>query len=198
MDMQSSELEIEQQAVVKNELESFADADLQLISGFPNIAMQNVTSPLSLNTSWPQFFRELATGSAQGRSSPVTQQMVISNNAVAGNGFGNDDELSATPTGEGVDMHFQSIGRRSLARGEALALPTAVAKAPFEQIVEWIVPDTRTETGAIIRRDRSGNRDDEDVAWDAICFKNPFPFAMTTAPALITNQRAFAGQQVST
>jgi hypothetical protein len=56
---------------------------------------------------------------------------VISQQAIASN-VGSPDggiDLSAIPTGEGVDLHYHSIGRQTLAEGESLALETASAKA---------------------------------------------------------------------
>jgi hypothetical protein len=52
-------LVLQQKAVVKNELESLEGAELQRISGFPSIQFANVTSPLSLRTTWTQFFQQL-------------------------------------------------------------------------------------------------------------------------------------------
>jgi hypothetical protein len=38
---------------------------------------------------------------------------------------------------------------------------------------------------------------DEDAPWDAVKFKNPLPFAMTTGPAMIQDLGRFAGQRLS-
>lgn len=45
-------LELQQKAVIKNELTDLQDTEIQLISGFPNISFGHVTSPLSATTSW--------------------------------------------------------------------------------------------------------------------------------------------------
>ncbi len=75
--------------------------------------------------------------------------------------------LGATPAGEGVDLHYQSIGTRTLADGDTLALTVAKGKAEYERIVEWLVPDGRNAYG---QPDGSGG---EGEVWDALKFKNP-------------------------
>ncbi|MFW6171107.1 MAG: hypothetical protein ACODAD_11500, partial [Planctomycetota bacterium] len=108
-------------------------------------------------------------------------------------------DMSAIPMGEGVDLHYQPIGKRTLKEGDSLALSIASGQAKYERIVEWIIPDTRDANGRFITEHR--RRDDpekyEDDAWDAVRFKNPLDFPMTTAPAMITADSRFNGQQLS-
>jgi hypothetical protein len=106
--------------------------------------------------------------------------------------------LGAAPVGEGVDLHYQSIGKRTLAEGEALDLSVARAKADYERIVEWLVPDTRNEHGQHVdRRGQEPEEESGDSAWDALKFKNPFTFAMTTGPATVVADGKFNGQRTS-
>lgn len=192
------QLMLRQKAVLKNELADILEADIQLISGFPSIEFSHVISPLSLQTTWSQFFNQLARevrpGHGSGRQM-VTQQRVMSNVAASQP----MPDMSAIPMGRGVDLHYQPIGKRTLKEGDSLALPVASGKAPYERIVEWIVPDTRDANGRFISDHR--RRDDpekyQDAAWDAVRFKNPLEFPMTTAPAMITANGHFNGQQLS-
>jgi hypothetical protein len=77
-------------------------------------------------------------------------------------------------------MHYQSIGKRTLAEGDALTLTVARGESAYERIVEWLVPDTRNEYGQHVGR--SGDEGDEshDTAWDALLSsrqstrRNPF------------------------
>jgi hypothetical protein len=181
-------LTVEQSAVVKNELRDLKDVEVSLISGFPSVQFANVTSPLSVRTSWAQFLQEL--GQRRGRL-PDSAENVVSQQAVAPSGPLNLD-LSALPSGEGVDVHYQSIGKRTLGEGEALSLTVAKAKGPYERIVEWLVPDTRNEYGVY-----RGDDEETDSAWDALRFKNPFEFPMTTGPALVTADGKFNGQRTA-
>jgi hypothetical protein len=188
-------LTVEQSAVVRNELADLDDTAVFLISGFPSTQFAHVTSPLSASTTWATFFQELKQRIEPGYDSTSN---VISQLAVApGSPVGVD--LSATPSGEGVDLHYQAIGKRKLAEGESLALTTARGKAAYERIVEWLVPDTRDADGAFVGRRRGEDPDGyEDAAWDALRFKNPLDFPMTTAPAMVVANGRFNGQRLST
>jgi hypothetical protein len=109
-------------------------------------------------------------------------------------------DLSAQPAGEGVDLYYHSIGKRSMKEGEALALDVATGQGAYERIIEWRVPDTRDEWGRPYdqnnyeyQRQQHPERFDDSV-WDAVRFKNPLGFPMTTAAATIVAKGHFNGQ----
>lgn len=194
----SEKLVIEQKAVIKNELESLEGVRVYLISGFPSMEFSHVTSPLSLRTTWASFFQELAQrpGSGGGARGQVVLQQIAMNYVPPTA----TPDFSATPMGEGPDVHYQPAGELTLAEGDALVLPVASGTTDYERIVEWIVPDTRTENGRRIN-DYQRNQDPEkyrDAAWDAVRFKNPLEFPMTTAPAMTVAGGRFQGQRMCT
>ena len=186
------QLTIELAAVVKNELSPLEDADLRLISGFPSVQFAHVRSPLSPLQTWTNFFQEITSSGDSSRSNALTQQRVIAN--VVAPDFGLN--MAAKPQGEGVDLHYQPIGKRSLAKGETLNLSIARDKAAYERIVEWLIRDNRDAGGRYRGREEDGTEIDED-AWDALRFKNPFAFPMTTGPAMVTAAGKFNGQRTS-
>jgi len=189
-------LSLEQQAVVKNELADLDGAEIKLISGYPSVQFAHVTSPLSLRTNWTNFFQEL--GNRRWRDNDFTSNSVMAQQGFANNpGIPFNIGLGATPTGEGVDLHYQSIGKRTLAAGESLAMTVARGKTSYERIVEWLVPDTRNEYGQEVGARGRGDEPDDggDSAWDALKFKNPLPFAMTTGPAMVVADGKFNGQR---
>jgi hypothetical protein len=185
-------LALEQHAVIKNELADLDGAEVRLISGFPSVQYAHVRSLLDPRATLATFFLEL--GSGPGRYADVTMNQVITQNPV-----GNlrspsfTVPLGAIPTGEGVDLHYQPVGKRTLADGESLALTVARGKADYERIVEWLVPDTRDANGRQDPRDRG----EDDEPWDALRFKNPLSFPMTTAPAMVVAKGQFNGQRTS-
>jgi hypothetical protein len=191
-------LSLQQQAVIKNELEPIEDARVRLISGFPSVQFANVTSPLSLNTTWSSFFQQLNQRFSEG--SAALSNRIISQNSVSFNdNMDRGMDLSAVPSGDGVDLHYQDIGPQTMGEGDSLALETASAKAAYDRIVEWVVPDTRRADGVFISE---GERDNDpekyrDAAWDAVRFRNPLSFPMTTAPAMIVADGRFNGQRLS-
>jgi hypothetical protein len=191
-------LSLEQQAVLKNEMEDVTDAEVSLISGYPSIQFANVISPLSLTQNWTDFFAQLAQGESDETSSG--NRSVVGNQRIMANGPPSDGgpDLPAVPAGDGPDVHYQSIGRRSLAEGDSLMLPVASATTSYDRIVQWIVRDNRDAQGRIQGYSPYDNSPvPADSAWDAVRFKNAFPFPMTTAPAMVEDKGRFAGQRLS-
>jgi len=178
-------LQIEMATVLRNEMADFADAEVSLISGFPSVEFANVSSPLQAQTAWTRFFQEL---SQRGSSDhEILRQQPLAN------AMGNFApvarlNLAATPEGEGVDLHFEPIGKRSLLQGEALSLGLGKAKADYERIVEWTVAPRDTER-------KRGHELAKDELWDVLHFKNPFKFPLTTAPATVVENGKFNGQR---
>ncbi len=188
-------LKIAQQAIIKNELEDLDDVQIDLISGFPSIEFASVLSPLSLETTLQEFFVQLSQLNQLAQSSPgglISQQMITSNSVSPSDGWAN---LPITPTGEGVDVHYQPIGRHTMREGDSLMLTVTTSSAACERVVEWIVPDTRDAYGRPAGEwSRQPNVED---TWDAVRFRNPFTFPMTTAPAMIVARGRFNGQRTS-
>ena len=178
-------LNLRQHAVIKNEMGDLKDVEILLISGYPSVEMAAVSSPMSLNTTLSQFFAQLSAPPGS-RNIAMTQQVMLNSFQPAGEGA----DLGAIPAGEGVDLHYQSTGKRTLAEGAALSLEVARADAEYKPIVEWKIPDTRDAEG----RYTQGTQDE---AWDALIFKNPLGFPMTTAPAAVFSGGKFGGQRTS-
>ncbi len=182
-------LTVEQHAVLRNELADLDGAEVRLISGFPSVEFMHVRSPLAPGVNWSTYFSELA--GRMHRDIDVLSNSVVTQQSIGNRRSPAAPSIGAIPTGEGVDLHYQPIGKRSLAEGESLALTVAKGKAEYERIVEWTVPDTRNEWGHA-----NGNLS-ENEAWDALKFKNPLAFPMTTAPAMVTSGGQFNGQRTS-
>lgn len=194
-------LTVEQQAVVKNELADLKDAEITLISGFPSVQFSHVVSPLALSQNWTEFFSQINRDPGDVASAMGNVGNIMAQNAAPPSGAGEGGvDLAAPPSGEGVDLHYQSIGKRTMDEGDALMVSVGIAPAAYERIVEWIVPDTRDEEGRFRNREEYGRRgmpNEQDQPWDAVKFKNPLAFPMTTGPAMIEDQGHFAGQRLS-
>jgi hypothetical protein len=192
------ELELFQKAVIKNELMDLENVEVQLISGFPNIPLQLVDSPLSLETTWANFFKQLNTriqpNQSGGMAAMAQNAMVQTMQPSSSSGLSPDDI-----TGEGTDIHYHYIGGRTMLEGDSLSLQTARAKAKYDRVVEWKIPDTRRTDGRYIEDWEIRQNPDkyESVAWDAVRFKNPLEMPMTTGPAAINEKGRFHGQAMS-
>jgi hypothetical protein len=84
--------------------------------------------------------------------------------------------------GDGTALKFTSLGKRTLKEGESLSLRVGREKVGYERVVEWAVAS-----------DESGSITEE--TWDVLHFKNPFPFPMATAPALVMDGDDFRAQR---
>ncbi|TWT75764.1 hypothetical protein CA13_73370 [Planctomycetes bacterium CA13] len=190
-------LTLVQKSIIKNELGDIRDAEFFLITGFPSLEFSSVVSPLSLETTWIQFFEQLRAASNPNNGSPhvMTQQAVMHNSyqpTVA------SPTLPTNPSGEGPDLHYHSIGRRSLALGDSLTVTLPEVETDYSRIVQWIVPDNRDHRGHIqINRNDENTEKWHGVAWDSIQFKNPLDRPMTTGPAMVVTDGKVLGQRTS-
>ncbi|MBX3178880.1 MAG: hypothetical protein KF886_16110 [Candidatus Hydrogenedentes bacterium] len=185
------QLSIAQSAVIRNELEALEGAALSLISGYPSIEHAHVLSPFSPQTSWGAFFDAL--GRDPREQAQLAAQMAFAN--VAGGGLGGG-ALPAAPAGDdGADLYYHPIGERDLGLNASLAFDVASAAAGYELVVEWTIPETRG-TGHPYGGPPAAERQEADI-WDAVRFKNPFPFPMTTAPAAVVRNGKFLGARTS-
>jgi len=109
-------------------------------------------------------------------------------------------DTSILSTGDKVDMYYQPIGKQTLREGDSLSVSVATSRTPYERVVEWTIPDTRDADGRYPERYQREQEPEkyEDAVWDAVRFRNPFKFPMTTGPAYICAGSKFFGQTLST
>lgn len=185
-----AKMRIDQSAVITNEIEDLAGAEVNLISGFPNLEYMRVTSPL-MTANLAQFFQQLS-GQNNYRGAAAMQQMVMSNDSM---------RLSATSgvgaplpeTGASEDIHYFPAGKVSLAKGSSVYRDIASAETTYERIVDWEIPDRRNQWGTY-ERNYSDKENPYGDLWDAIRFKNPLQAPITTAPVEIVDGEKILGQ----
>jgi hypothetical protein len=188
-------LTIQQQALIKNELEDIDGAEVSLISGFPSIEFAHVTSPLMLSVTWDAFFQQLQQQRGPQYGNAVAmQQMVMSNTVLPSDTFAPGPEFE--PQGEGADVHYQPVGARSLKKGDALSCEVARGSAEYTRRVEWSPPESQSNE-EWLSHNRGGARSEEESAWEVVTFSNPLPFPMTTGPALVVAGDRILGQNMS-
>jgi hypothetical protein len=190
----AKKLRIRQTAVVKNELMPLAGAELALISGYPNVEFGHVDSPLWQGGSLAAFFQQLSSHPGGRAGNSMMQQQVLSNTYSAA-------DLAPIPAGDEAgatsqDLHFESLGKRTMEPGDALSLEVASGDAEYERVVEWVIADKRDAYGAYVHANRNDPGEPSD-AWDSVIFQNPLKFPMTTASATIREDGQFRGQSQS-
>ena len=190
-------LTLVQKSVIKNELADIDNAELFLITGFPSLEFSSVDSPLSVRTNWMKFFQQLTQAGNPNNRSPhaMTQQRVMFNSISPSYSA---PSMPSTPTGEGPDLYYHSIGRRTLALGDSLTITLPAAEADYRRIVEWIVPDNRDYRGRMTsNRNNQKSEKWHGIAWDSILYKNPLKYPMTTGPAMVVADGRVLGQRTS-
>lgn len=191
----SSKAAITLSATIRNELEDFKDAEVGILSGYPSVAGANVTSPLCADTTWAKFFQEvMASISEDGASKGLRNKIAYQVAGLPGPAATLPPEFQARMS-ESADIVRSPLGKLSLKEGGAVWMELASASAGYERVVECVIEDFRDPlAGRVVRR--CDDPDGGAVIWDAIRFKNPFKFPMTTAPVDISDSSSFLGQAI--
>lgn len=193
-------LTIDASATVMNNLENFEDTEVEFISGFPNMVFASSLSALSKGMSFQSFLNNLANPnepsylrSSAGRSG-VMSQSVMSNSAVY---YEMDDVEGVSArqpslwTASGMDdMQYKSAGKLTMRKGDVLQLPIASAPAEYELITTWTAP--------MEKRFSFGEASGDTTLWNCVRFRNPFDFALTSAPYEIEQDGNVLGQSTGT
>ncbi len=184
-------------ATLMNTVESFENAEVELISGFPNMAFANALSSVTKKITLSQFIQSLASGgSGFGRSSGgvMGQAASVLSNSFVPDPIG-DIPIADIPDADADrdDIQYKSLGRLSMNKGDTLYIPIASKETDYEQVVVWSAPLSGTYS-----RGRSDKYAAGPEPWSAIHFRNPFDFALTTAPYEIERDGKVFGQSVGT
>lgn len=190
-------------ATVLNTLEPFEDAEVEFISGFPNMVFASTVSALAKGTTFRAFLNSLENaGSRSSRSGVMGQSGVMSQSVLSNarptdfdyvDAAGNQPSLWST-TGMD-DIQYYSAGKLSMGRDDVLQLPIASKTADFEYVTTWTAPLEPRYTYEGVRISSSARASDQETTpWNCIRFRNPFDFALTTAPYEIEHNGQVLGQ----
>ncbi|MDR1959113.1 MAG: hypothetical protein LBQ54_08740 [Planctomycetaceae bacterium] len=102
---------------------------------------------------------------------------------------------------EGPDTYYHPVGKKSLEAGSRMSLLVGEGSAEYQRVLECRIPIVSEEA---LQNYNNNNRGDlpykkgevSDV-WEVLRFRNPLGFPMTTAPATVTAQGRFLGQNTS-
>lgn len=185
---------------ITNELESFTNAEIKLISGYPNIRYANTVSPLAFGVTLNSFFTGMQQNQDGFMMADAMSQRAINYSYEASRGSNAVQYNVMEGSGEAEDIQYYSAGRLSMNPGETIYLPLDDAETKYERIVEWTIPDRRDYWGRLdnnYNRNNNQNINPYGDLWDALRFKNPFKTAMTTAPVEIVEGEKILGQTTS-
>ena len=101
-----------------------------------------------------------------------------------------DDEPDAPPSkwsASGMeDVQYKSVGKLTMDKGDVLYLPIASEKTDFEYVTTWSAP--------LQGEFAFGEQTPDTNVWSTVRFRNPFAFALTTAPYEIERDGKILGQ----
>ena len=196
------ELTINAAATIMNNYGDFENAKVELISGFPSLDFASVVGAVAKKLPLTTFLTSLANpkngtpnylqNGVMGQGG-VMSQSVLSNSArPVRELFKEDDmdEMPATPSkwsSSGLeDIQYKSVGKLSMKKGDALYVPIASKDTTFQYVTTWSAPMAEPYS--------YGFKTSDTNVWSTVRFKNPFDFALTTAPYEIFRDGKVLGQ----
>lgn len=183
-------------ATVMNNYCEFEKAEVEFISGFPSLDFASVVAAVAKKLPMSTFLQSLANPAAgtpdyiRRASSGILSQSVMSNIARPVVQIDKDDEPDAPPSrwsASGMeDVQYKSVGKLTMNKGDVLYLPIASEMTDFEYVTTWSAP---------LQGEFSfGEQTPDTNVWSTVRFRNPFDFALTTAPYEIERDGKTLGQ----
>jgi len=192
-------------ATIMNTLEPFENAEVEFISGFPNMVFASSVSALAKGTTFRAFLNSLANPGSSSRSGVMGQGGVMSQSVLSNVAPRYDDietvanQPSLWSTAGMDDIQYYSAGKLSMGKEDVLQLPIASKTADFEYVTTWTAPLEPRYTYEGVRISSSSKASDQETTpWNCIRFRNPFDFALTTAPYEIEHNGQVLGQSTGT
>lgn len=182
-------------ATVMNNYCDFENAEVEFISGFPSLDFASVVAAVAKKLPMSTFLQSLANPAVgtpdyiQRATSGILSQSVMSNMRPVVQ-IDKDDEPDAPPSrwsSSGMeDIQYKSVGKLTMKKGDVLYLPIASEKTDFEYVTTWSTP---------LQGEFSfGEQTPDTNVWSTVRFRNPFDFALTTAPYEIERDGKILGQ----
>jgi hypothetical protein len=187
-------------ATVMNNYCDFENAEVEFISGFPSLDFASVVAAVAKKLPMSTFLRSLANPAAgtpdyiQRASSGILSQSVLSNSVMSNARpvvqIDKDDEPDAPPSkwsASGMeDIQYKSVGKLTMKKGDVVYLPVATKQVDFAYVTTWSAP--------LQGEFAFGEQTPDTNVWSTVRFRNPFDFALTTAPYEIERDGKILGQ----
>ncbi len=184
--------EISLDAVLADDAEDLANADVSFVVGYPNFLYSDVPAPLSLRQSVANFVQTLMNnrrGDSFNRSGPWANMM---NQSVAYGGVNNPSALPPElySTGEPLpgegneDLYFYKKSGVTLKKGDRAQFEVFHASVPYEHIYQWDVADSMAVDYNGYRQNLNNPAQPaENQIWHTLRLTNNTKQPWTTAPA---------------
>ena len=184
-------------AEIIDEIEDLDGAQVNLVTGFPNLKFADVIDPIAMRGDLAAFLNSVsnpAPGGSSGYRGAVMQQAVLSNARM-------DDEsmFPAYASGplEGQTMEelfFYPQSGVTLRQGERGYYPLYTAEVPYEHLYEWHIEDALDQQDQY--RTPEAEPEKAEEVWHSIRLTNSSRVPWTTAPALTMQGGQVLGQDL--
>ena len=189
--------QITMQAVVVNDVEDVANADLFFVVGVPNFAYADIPSPMALEQSLAQLMQ--SAGSFQAGIGGAAGGVRFSNAIMGQARSAEMDAIAPEPSFNAAvselvgapeeDLFLYTRSGVTLARGERATYNVFSGSVGFAHIYEWEIPDTsRVDPYGNAQNNNNQNYNDRSLlntVWHSLRMKNTTKFPWTSAPAMV-------------
>lgn len=198
-------------ALIVNEVVDLDNVDVELITGYPNIQLENVVSPIAMKQSLADFLRSLSTGRTENNERDMMMQQMAYNayrGSAGGSAMPNYSAQAATAGEATEDLFFYPVKSFSLKKKETALVPLFTVQTPYRHIYTWKVGDSpaiRKAQGydpynngmpGMGPGGRDGNKPAEEEIWHCCRLKNTLKGPLTTATTEFVSQGRFVGQDI--
>ncbi|MCX7799443.1 MAG: DUF4139 domain-containing protein [Fimbriimonadales bacterium] len=178
-------------ATLVNDLTDLKQADLRLVTGFPNVPFAPTGEPFStgagIEPTLAALVRAGAPDEARREGALLTQNM-----AAAPGGLAFDAAFPPAPQipGEQLeDLFFYRLSGLRLAKGDRAIAYVFAVESEYEHLHTWDVAD-----GSLLRPGAEGPSDEPGEVWNCLRFHNRSGQPWTTAPVTVTKDGQILGQ----
>jgi len=191
-------------AVIVNEAEDLDGVGVDLVTGYPNLILANVFSPMARKESLAGFLNALSGGRSGGESGDTSGFMAQSAGPFAmnvsapyeararrGGGGGVEPSYGAAAPGQAAeDLFLYPLEKVQLAKGETGQYPLFTETVPYSEIYQWEIPDYIT---AEEQYQRAG-AEAAEIVWHNLRLTDTMKMPWTTAPAQLMKDGQMIGQ----
>ncbi len=179
------------QAQIINEMADIEGADVDLVTGFPNIQFGELPNPVAMSQNLADFLRSLAAGRAEGGDRGyLLQQQSLALNTAAYDAIPLPAYSTAALGQKAEDLFLYPLRKVSLKKGETATLPLFTTDMPYRHLYTWKIGD---QLEGDTSRPRGDGRSAEEV-WHVCRLVNSAKMPLTTAVAEFVNDGQFVGQ----
>jgi hypothetical protein len=180
------------EAQIINEMTDIETAQIDLVTGFPNIQFPDVPNPVAMSQPLADFLRSLSTGRAEGgeRNRYLGQQQAVLLNNMEFDSAPLPSYSAAAQGQTAEDLFLYPLPKLSIKSGETVTIPLFTSEMPYRHLYTWKIPDQLDGENP---RQRPEGKTAEEI-WHVCRLVNAAKMPLTTAVAEFVKGGQFVGQ----